>query len=181
MRVSTGKQQTDTQEYDLLKRYPEGIAHKETASGVKARPVLEALVRDVTPGSTIVVSALDRLGRKTSDILRLIETLQKKSVNVISLREQMDYSNPTGRLVMQIMASVGELERSLIAQRTKAALQAKKAAGVRLGTPPKHGEATKAAVRAARASGQSYREITKALGVSACYIRSVTAALLPAQ
>ncbi len=165
-RVSTDKQEVLAQEHDLLKRFPTGEVHKEIASGAKHRPKLDELVAKLKSGDTLVVSALDRLGRKTSEILLLIEGLYLRGVNVVSVRENLDYGTPSGRLVCQIMVSVSELERSLISQRTKAALQAKKAAGVRLGPPEKFSEETLNLARQMRAEGKMYSEIKAATGMS---------------
>lgn len=166
MRVSTGKQSTDTQEHDLLKRFPDGVVVKETASGVKHRPELERLLNTAQKGDTIAVAALDRLGRKLTEILSKIEDLYRRGINIVSLREGVDYSTPSGRLVTQVMMAVAELERTLTAQRTSATLQALKAKGVRIGRPPEHSpEAVQAAFRL-RAGGKCYTEISKATGIS---------------
>lgn len=159
LRVSTDKQATDTQEYDLCRRYPDAVVHRETASGMKQRPILDALIEHLQSGDTIVVAALDRLGRRTSQILALIEDLQKRRINVVSLREGLDYGTPSGRLVTQVMVAVSELERSLISSRTKSAMQALKAKGVKLGRPAKFSPESVAQARNLRASGHTYRQI----------------------
>lgn len=166
MRVSTDGQIHDGQEHGLIAKFPGAEIIKETASGGKSRPILEALVKRLSAGDTLAVASLDRLGRVTSQILCLIEDLQRKGVNVISLREGVDYSSPTGRLVTQIMVSVSELEKSLIGTRTKAALQAKKAKGERLGPPPTYSQNDFTKAKSMRLEGYSYREIGKATGMS---------------
>lgn len=166
MRVSTGKQELDTQEHDLGKRYPTGLVFKETASGMGARPKLQQLIETVKGGDTVVVAALDRLGRRTSEILLLIETLHKRGVNVVSLREGMDYNTPGGRAFMSMMLVMAQLERDLISQRTKAALQAKKAAGVRLGALQKHPQEMIDLAFKLHAEGRSLRQIVPETGIS---------------
>lgn len=166
LRVSTNVQSTDTQEHDLLKRYPDAVVHRETASGVKQRPVLAALVASLQSGDTLVVAALDRLGRRTSEILKLIEDLQKRNVNIVALREGVDYGTITGRLVTQILVSVAELERSLTAARTSAALQALKAKGVQLGKPSKFTEVDLKRAKELHQTGHSYRKIQAMTGMS---------------
>lgn len=165
-RVSSDKQDTDTQEKDLIKRYPDAVAIVETASGIKHRPELTALVARLQSTDTLVVSAIDRLGRRTSEILNLIEDLTRRGVAVVSLRENVDYSTPIGRLVTQVLASVAEMERSLISIRTKDALRVKKAAGMRLGPPVKYSPEIISQVRKMHKSGITYGEINKKLGIS---------------
>lgn len=165
-RVSTDKQSTTTQEHDLYRRFPDGIVVTETASGFKHRPKLEEVLKLVKPGDTIAVAGLDRLGRKTAEILSLIEQLHKDGVNVISLRESLDYSTPMGKMVTQVLIAVAELERSLISQRTKAALQAKKAQGIKLGRVVTHGAELTEKAKALRASGFSHLAIAQATGMS---------------
>lgn len=166
LRVSTDKQATDTQEYDLLRRFPEAELIRETASGVKARPALEALLAVLQPGDTLAVAALDRLGRRTSEILTLIEALQRRGINIVSLREGLDYSTAVGKVTAQILVVVSELERSLISQRTKAAMGALKAKGVKLGRP--RGFAPEAVDKAKelKAAGATHREIRALTNIS---------------
>src|SRR5690606_5165440 len=117
--------------------YPAAEVVEETASGGKARPKLTELVDTLKSGDVLVISALDRLGRRTVEILSLIEELDRRGVILKSLREGVDYGTISGRLVVQVLASVAELERSLISSRTKAALAAKRKMGIVGGRPRK--------------------------------------------
>jgi DNA invertase Pin-like site-specific DNA recombinase len=169
-RVSTNKQSVDAQEHDLLTRFPTGLLVRETASGIKHRPELDKLLAAVKHGDTIAVVALDRLGRSLREILGKIEDLNKRGVNLVSLREHMDYGTPTGKMVTQVMLAVAELERNLISQRTKATLQAKKAAGVRLGRAPTYSQEVIREAFRLREMGRTYREISHAVGVSRAHL-----------
>lgn len=173
MRVSTGKQSTDTQEHDLSKRFPDGVVFKETASGVKQRPKLQELLGILQPGDTIAVAALDRLGRKLTEILNMVEDLHRRGINLVSLREGVDYSTPTGRLVVQVLMAVAELERSLIGQRTSATLQAMKAKGLKVGRPAKFDAKTVALAKTLHAQGRSYPQIREATGISAARLSGI--------
>ncbi len=127
-RTSTSSQDTANQTVQLQQMFPNAIIVEETASGIKSRPELEKLVKKLEAGDTLAVAALDRLGRKTSEILILIEDLQKRGVILKSIREGIDYSTITGKLVTQILCPVAELERNIISQRTRLALAAKRVA-----------------------------------------------------
>src|SRR4051812_25001893 len=105
-RVSTDGQTTDGQVLALTARYPEAQIVSEVASGAKHRPILRALVAQLQAGDTLVVAALDRLGRRTSEVLALIEDLDRRRIVLVSVREGVDYSTAAGRLVTQILVSV---------------------------------------------------------------------------
>lgn len=173
-RVSTDKQTTDNQTVHLRTLYPNASVVEEIASGAKARPVLKKLVQSLERGDELIVAALDRLGRKTSEVLSLIEELDKRGVVLKSVREGVDYSTITGRLVTQILCSIAEMERGLIAERTKAALAARKRQGIRLGSPAKFDAEVVALVRSLKAQGKTCREIAKETGVSASRVSQLT-------
>lgn len=165
-RVSTLSQETENQVTNLKRLYPEAIFIEEVASGAKARPELDKLVQQLQRGDELIVSSLDRLGRKTSEILVLIESLEKRGIILKSLREGLDYSTISGRLVTQILVSVSELERSLISQRTKAALAAKREKGIVGGRPRIHGDDKIEKAKQLRANGKSLAYISKEVGIS---------------
>lgn len=134
-RVSTDGQSTDAQTVDLQRRYPNAKVISEIASGAKARPMLQALVEQLQPGDTLIVAALDRLGRRTVEVLNLLDLLHTKGVRLKSERENLDFSTAIGRMIVSVIASVAELERGMISERTKLALAAARENGVRLGAP----------------------------------------------
>lgn len=164
-RVSTDKQHTDSQEQDLKARFPDGTIVRETASGAKTRPELEKLLERLQKGDTIAVVALDRLGRKLTEILLRLDDLHRRGINVVSLREKVDYSTPAGKFTVHAFCMMAELERGLISERTKAALQALKARGVRLGHAPIFTEDQIAKAIKLRHRGRCLREIAKVTGI----------------
>jgi putative DNA-invertase from lambdoid prophage Rac len=105
-RVSTQSQTTDNQLNQLRSLYPTAEVVEETASGGKARPKLNELVETLKSGDVLVISALDRLGRRTVEILSLIEELDRRGVILKSLREGVDYGTISGRLVVQVLAGL---------------------------------------------------------------------------
>jgi putative DNA-invertase from lambdoid prophage Rac len=172
-RVSTDNQSTDAQVLALRRKYPQAEVITETKSGARNRPFLNALLEQLKPGDTLIVAALDRLGRKTTDILSIIEGLQARRVNLISEREGVDYSSPTGRLVTQILSSVAELERGLIAERTRAGLAAARAKGKLLGRRPCiPAELIEEACELVQ-SGLSIRKAAAKAGISHTYLANV--------
>ena len=169
-RVSTDKQETQNQLCRLKELFPSAAVFEEVASGAKVRPVLQTLLGSLGTGDVLIVAALDRLGRRTSEVLSLIEDLERRGVVLKSIREGVDYSTIAGRLVTQILCACAEMERRLISERTKLALEARKKAGVKLGGPVKYNVETVQRVRELRSLGQTVREVAKITGVSASRI-----------
>jgi len=155
----------------LQKKYPGAQVVSKTASGAKARPMLRTLIEQLQKGDVLIVAALDRLGRKTSDVLALIDDLEKRGVILKSDREGVDYGTPVGRLVTQILVSVAEMERNLISERTKAGLAAAKAKGKVGGRPRSVSErAIEQGVRLVKEKGYTLRAAAKEVGVSYPYL-----------
>lgn len=167
-------QDTENQTTLLLQQFPDAEVIQEIASGGKARPKLLELIGRLEKGDTLVVAALDRLGRKTVEILSLIEDLDRRGIILKSLREGIDYGSISGRLVVQILVSVSELERSLISQRTKAALEAKRQQGIVGGRKPKFSKEQVEQALTLRSSGVTLREIAQQLGMSVARVQQLT-------
>lgn len=172
-RVSTDGQSTDSQVMALTKKYPYAEVVTETRSGAKSRPFLTALLEQLKAGDTLVVAALDRLGRKTTEILALIEDLQRRNVNLISEREGVDYGSPTGRLVTQILVSVAEMERNLIAERTRAGLAAAREKGKFIGRKPSISEDIIRRAFHLVSEGTSIRKAATAVGISHTHLANI--------
>jgi DNA invertase Pin-like site-specific DNA recombinase len=173
-RVSTDRQETENQTHGLRESYPNAAIVEEIASGAKCRPKLQELLERLVKGDVLIVYALDRLGRRTSEVLALIEDLERRGVVLKSMREGVDYSTIAGRLVTQILCSVAEMERNLISERTKLALAARKKQGVQLGAKAKYDSETVARVRALKAEGLTVREIAIQVGMSASRVSQLT-------
>jgi hypothetical protein len=98
-------------------------------------PVLARLMRDIITGDTLVVVRLDRLARSVSHLLVVIEQLAAKGAYFRSLRDPIDTTTPQGMFSLQVLGAVAQLERALIAERTKAGLLAARKRGRVGGTP----------------------------------------------
>lgn len=165
-RVSTDGQTTDGQLVGLTAKFPAAQVVSEVASGAKQRPMLRALLDQLQKGDTLIVAALDRLGRRTSEVLALIEDLERRGVVLVSVREGVDYSSITGRLVTQILVSVAELERAMISERTKAGLAAARKKGKRIGRPSRLDLADVTEMQRLASDGLTTREISFRTGSS---------------
>ncbi|WP_394561817.1 recombinase family protein [Aquipseudomonas alcaligenes] len=152
-RVSTDGQSIEAQRHSINQRYnvsEDGWFTDEATSGTtKAleRKGFMALFAYARKGDTVVVAAIDRLGRNTIDVLETVEALKAKGVTVVSMREGFDLSSPTGKLMLTMLAAVAELERENIKARQMAGIEKAKADGRKLGAPKQHDDAAIAAWR----------------------------------
>jgi DNA invertase Pin-like site-specific DNA recombinase len=114
-------------------------------------PVLARLLDEIRPGDTLVVVRLDRLARSVADLLAVIEQLEAGGAHFRSLRDPIDTTTPQGMFSLQVLGAVAQLERALIAERTKAGLSAARARG-RVGGNPGLRARDPEAIRKVRAS-----------------------------
>ncbi|MCI5045466.1 MAG: recombinase family protein [Aquisalinus sp.] len=137
-RVSTDDQNLDLQINALLKAgVPEDNIWGDKKSGRDLdREELQYALAHLSPGDTLVVWKLDRLGRSVVDILNLVERFKQDDITLVSLTEGIDASTPAGRFVLTMLANLAQMERELTAERTKAGMAARKAAGKPSGRRP---------------------------------------------
>lgn len=103
------------------------------------RPALRDLLGRIEAGAvgTVVVAKLDRLTRRTRDLLQLVEdVLRPQGVELVSLSEQLDTRTPGGVLMLTMLGAVAQMEREQVGERTRAALAYKRERGERVGTTP---------------------------------------------
>lgn len=137
VRVSTNDQNTVLQR-DALERSGCELIFEDKISGKTAeRPGLKKLFKRLSPGDTLIVWKLDRLGRSMRHLVVLVEELRQRSVNFRSLTDSIDTSTPMGRFFFHIMGALAEMERELIIERTRAGLAAARAKGRIGGRRPK--------------------------------------------
>lgn len=138
-RVSTATQDPQLQLDALV---ASGVERRDIfsdiTSGRKAasdRPGMARLLEHATDGDTVVVWRIDRLGRSLIDVLNTVTSLSNAGVAVRSLADGIDPSTSTGRLMLNLMATLAEYERELIVERLNAGIASARAAGTTLGRP----------------------------------------------
>ncbi len=136
-RVSTDHQSLEAQHDALTAAGCERIFTDKLSGARDDRPGLAALLDYVRSGDTVTVVALDRLGRSLSAVIRTIERLTEDQVLLRSLREGIDYSTSTGRMLAGIFAALAEYERELIHERAATARAAARLRGRHTGRPPR--------------------------------------------
>lgn len=136
-RVSTVEQNMDLQLAALEAAGCSAILTDEGFSGANfSRPGLTRMLKTLRRGDTLVVWRLDRLGRSLFELLKLVRDLNERGVEFRSLSESLDTRTSAGRLLLHILASMAEFERSLISERTRAGMAAARARGSRIGRRP---------------------------------------------
>jgi DNA invertase Pin-like site-specific DNA recombinase len=135
-RVSTMDQDLQLQ-IDALKSYGVNKIYKEKISGASNnKPVLTKLIKNMEPGSELVVWKLDRLGRNSFDLIKLHKELLERNIKLVSITEKIENDTAVGKMLYTIMSSFAEMERSVLSERTKAGLEAAKKRGIKLGRRP---------------------------------------------
>ena len=170
VRVSTGEQNLDLQltelmEYAAFRKWLVIEPYSDKISGAKdRRPALDRLMSDAKRGRFDVVAVwrFDRFARSTSHLLRALEEFAALGVDFVSLRESIDTSTPTGKMIFTVLAAVAELERNTIRERVVAGQRAAKRRGVRFGRPTVEVDTDRALKL--RKEGLSWRAVAEATG-----------------
>lgn len=137
-RVSTDDQTCENQRMVIERKYGKKVRwhQDEAVSGTVPaleRPALATIMKYAGDNDTLVVTAIDRLGRNTIDVLTTVEALKKQGVKVISLRENFDLSTPFGEFMLTMLAGLSKLERENIRERQMAGIKRARAEGKNLG------------------------------------------------
>ncbi|MDG4667006.1 recombinase family protein [Mycobacterium sp. 236(2023)] len=130
------------------------------------RPGLAALLDYARRGDAIVVVGIDRLGRNAAEVMVTIRDLGERGIVLRSLREGIDTSNATGRMVAGVLASLAELELELGRERRSAAREARRARGQSIGRPKALNNSKAALAQRMHAAGEPASSIADTLGVS---------------
>ncbi|CPX20501.1 resolvase domain-containing protein [Mycobacteroides abscessus] len=169
LRVSTGHQ-TVEQQRDTLAAANIAADREfvDIASGRAGadRPGWRDCLDWLREGDTLVVAAVDRIGRSVREVAEALHTLTERGIALRSLREGVDTGTPTGRAVVQIMSSIAELELELGKERRAASRETRLARGLPATRPPKlAGDQRERLVRLYR-NGEPVEELAAMFGVS---------------
>ena len=141
------------------------IYRDEGASGKNVNPGLREALGQLASGLAdgLMVTKMDRLARSVGHASDILVRAQTQGWNLVMLDINIDLSTPAGEAMANMMATFAQLERRLIADRTKAALAARKAQGVKLGRPRQVTSAVARRIVEMREEGLSYGAIASAL------------------
>jgi DNA invertase Pin-like site-specific DNA recombinase len=165
-RVSTVDQNL-TLQLDALKDSGCSQIFQDQMSGTRTdRPGLLEAMSHLREDDTFVVWKLDRLGRGVKGLVDLVAELESRKVHFQSLTDQIDTSTPAGRFFFHVMASLAQMERELIVERTRAGLEAARRKGNFGGRRRLMTESKIESARKLLMSGIAPGEVAKNLGVS---------------
>ena len=119
VRVSTveqneGRQIEGLKKYNIEKWFTEKVSGKNTN-----RPQLQQMLEFAREGDNIYVWDFSRLARSTKDLLELVELIQSKGIHLISIKENLDTSTPTGKLMLTMIGAINEFERTNMLERQR--------------------------------------------------------------
>lgn len=137
VRVST-VEQNEARQVEALNKLGVQKIYIEKKSGKNLdRPVLQEMLDFIREGDTVYVHDLSRISRSLTDLLNLVELLQKKKVHFISNKEQVDTTTPTGRLFLSIVGAINEFERTNLLERQREGIAIAKRVGKYKGRKPR--------------------------------------------
>ena len=165
-RVSTAEQNLNRQ-LDMLNKYGIDKIYSEKITGTrKDRPELQKMLENLSNGDTVVIESLSRLGRSTKNLIELMELFNDKGVNLVSLKENIDTTTPTGKLLFTLISAISQFERDCLAERTKEGLAAARARGRKGGRPHVSKNMIEKAIKLYNSKEYTLNEIKKLTGVS---------------
>jgi DNA invertase Pin-like site-specific DNA recombinase len=136
-------------------------------SGSKARrPGIDAMMRDGRRGrfSVILTAAFDRLARSTKNFIAIIDEAEAANIQIISAREAVDTSTPTGWMFVTMLGCIAEMEKNFITERVRAGIRRRKLEGLPVGRQPL--DVDRESIVSARLRGGSLTEVARRYGVS---------------
>lgn len=119
VRVSTVEQNESRQLITMEKYNVEKVFSEKVSAKDINREELNKMLEFVREGDTIVIHDFSRLARSTKDLLHIVELLEDKKVNLISAKENIDSSTPTGKLMLTMIGAINEFERTNMLERQR--------------------------------------------------------------
>lgn len=130
-------EQNEARQIEALDKYGIERWYTEKISGKDAnRPKLQEMLEYVREGDTVHIHDLSRLARSTADLLVIVDLLAQKGVHLVSNKENIDSSTPTGKLMLTMIGAINEFERTNILERTREGIAIAKREGVYKGRKP---------------------------------------------
>lgn len=146
----------------------------EQVSSVAQREQLEAAIDYLRDGDSLVVTKLDRLARSMRDLLDIVARIEAKGAGLRILAMNLDTTTATGKLMLNVLGSVAEFERSMMLERQREGIAKAKAEGKFKGRAPT-ARAKAGEVEALLAAGESPTVVAKKLGIGRSSVYRVMA------
>lgn len=166
-RVSTKDQNLERQVYALEQEGCEIIFEEKITGTKRDRVKLNELLELLAPGDVIVFNELSRLSRSTKDMLELVDLITSKGADIKSLKETwLDTTSSQGTFMLTVFAGISQLERDMLAERTKDGLENARRKGVKFGRPKQNGDNMQYAIELFKEGTTPIVEICKKTKVS---------------
>lgn len=166
IRVSTEKQNFDTQFNALQKEKVEKIFEEKKSGRTMERPELQKALDFMREGDTLVVYDLSRLGRNTKGVISFLEELKKNRINFISLKEGFDVTTPIGSALVTILSTLNQMDLEIRNEKTREGLALARARGRNGGRPKLNSKIIDHALLMYDSKNYSIKEILNATGIS---------------
>lgn len=184
-RVSTndGRQHTENQKlaieqagYEIARgRYFED--HISGSTPAMTRPEFRKMMERLEEGDTVVVRELSRIGRDAIDCMSTVKTFKDRGIKLVVLQlGNLDLTSPSGELMVNVIAAVAQMEKSILVERVNAGLARVKAEGtVKLGRPSKTTATQQEEIRTRKTQGASVSQLARDYNVSRATVLSIIA------
>lgn len=137
IRVSTVEQSEARQLEAMKDKKIEKYFTEKTSGKNTDRPKLKEMLDFVREGDTVYIHDFSRLARSTEDLLRIVNTLEQRRIKLVSNKENLDTSTPTGKLMLTMIAAINQFERENLLERQREGIAIAKAKGIYKGGHPK--------------------------------------------
>lgn len=163
-RVSTVEQDLTAQLEQLGAAECKKIFQEKASGAQYDRPQLSAMLDYVRGGDTVVCCKLDRIARSTKHLLEIVEALEKKGVSFKVLNINLDTGTPTGKLMLSMLAAIGQFEREMMLERQREGIRIAKEAGAYKGRKAT-ARAKAPEVMKLISEGMTREEVAKRMGI----------------
>lgn len=136
VRVSTVDQNEARQKESLKKHNIDRWFTEKASAKDTNRPQLKAMFEFAREGDTIYIHDFSRLARSTADLLKIVERLKDKKIHLVSNKENIDSSTPTGKLMLTMIGAINEFERANLLERQREGIDQAKKQGKYKGRKP---------------------------------------------
>jgi putative DNA-invertase from lambdoid prophage Rac len=179
-RVSTNDQITENQREEIAAAgyavAPARFVEEKVSGSVQAmqRPAFARLMDKLEEADTLVVTKIDRIGRDSIDVQTTVRMFADRGIRLVVLQlGNLDLTSTAGALIVKVLAAMGDFERSLIIERTKAGQDRARAQGKHMGRPVKTTEDQRQVIREALAEGKTVSSVARQQKLSRATIISI--------
>lgn len=172
MQVAALKSVAEQSGWDIVEIYSDA-AVSGTVAG-EQRPALAALLADAIRKrfDLVAIWSIDRLGRSTPDLMKTMQVLCAKNINLYAHVQAIDTSTPTGRMMWQLLGIFAEFEHALIKERVTAGIERARENGKRLGRP-RLSKMVEASILEMRQKGYGMLKIGRSLNVGTSQVQRI--------